>query len=356
MTVEKPIVLVVDDTIANIQILDQLLRNDYIVRVATNGEAAIKTAHSSPTPDIILLDIMMPGIDGYEVCKRLKDSELTHHIPIIFVTAMTDEDDEAKGLDLGAVDFITKPYSPRLVQARVFNHLAIKKRNDHLDQLVKERTLELFQSRAVTIEALAALAETRDKETGGHIKRTKFYMKHLTELLRKSSPSKWDFSDDTVQLYFDCAPMHDVGKVGIPDCILLKPGKLTHEEFEVMKGHTVLGYETLMQAEKNMGTDSFLGVGAEIAYTHHEKWDGSGYPKGLKGEEIPLPGRLMAIVDVYDAITSWRSYKPAMPHSEALAIIRENSGTHFDPLLVCTFEKIADLVEKFSASYEEKGR
>lgn len=333
----KSTVLIVDDTIENIQILDLLLRTDYAVRVATNGKAAVDVAHSAPIPDIILLDIMMPDIDGYEVCRQLKASAITQHIPIIFVTAMTDEDDEAKGFNLGAVDFITKPISPRLVQSRVQNHLLLKKRNDHLNALVEERTAELFQSRAMTIEALASLAETRDQETGGHIQRTKYYMKHLAELVRKEAPDTWHLSDDTVQLYFDCAPLHDIGKVGIPDSILLKPGRLTPEEFDIMKGHTVLGYKALTRAEANMGTNHFLSVGAEIAYSHHEKWDGSGYPLGLVGEKIPQSGRLMAIVDVYDALSCKRVYKAAYSPEETIRIMLEGRGKHFDPICLDSF-------------------
>ncbi len=237
------------------------------------------------------------------------------------------------------------------MQARVANHLALKKRNDHLNDLVIERTQELFQSRSATIEALASLAETRDKETGSHIQRTKHYIKHLAELLRETSPLQWEFSDDTIQLFFDCAPMHDVGKVGIPDTILLKPGRLTEEEFEIMKTHTVLGYETLTQAEKHIGTNTFLGLGAEIAYTHHEKWDGSGYPRGLVGEEIPVSGRLMAIVDVYDALSCKRVYKDAMSPDQVLAIMSAGMGTHFDPNILEVFlrheESFRVIAERF---------
>lgn len=332
---KKSVVLIVDDTIANIQILNDLLKVDYTIKVATNGQQALNLAVQEPRPDIILLDIMMPGMDGYEVCEKLKSNPITKSIAVVFITAMTGEDDEAKGLDLGAVDFITKPFQPRLVRARVANHITLKKYSDNLEGLVQERTRELFLSRSVTVECLATVVETRDNETGGHVRRTQNGVEILAKKMRELFPEKWNNDDETIELYRTCAPLHDVGKVGIPDRILLKPGKLDAEEFEIMKKHTTLGYQAMIWAEKRMGqANSFLSLGAVVALTHHERWDGTGYPKGLVGEEIPQIGRLMAMADVYDALTSKRVYKPPMPHETAMQIILDSCGTHFDPDIV----------------------
>ncbi|MEG2140630.1 MAG: response regulator [Bilophila sp.] len=334
----KPVVLVVDDTVANIRILDELLRDTYTVRVATNGQTGLRLAQTEPAPDIILLDVMMPGMDGYEVCKRLKENETTRNIAVVFITALGTEEDEAKGLDLGAVDFITKPFQPRLVLARVANHVSLKKYNDKLHFLVRERTEELYPSRSVTVECLASIVETRDNETGSHIRRTQHGVELLARGLREKYPKIWNLDDETVELFRTCAPLHDVGKVGISDRILLKPGKLTPEEFEEMKKHTVLGYQTLSWAEKRMGgSNDFLRLGAIVAYTHHERWDGKGYPQGLAGEAIPSIGRLMALADVYDALSSKRVYKEAFEHEKAVQIILEGRGTQFDPLVVDAF-------------------
>ncbi|MEG2173091.1 MAG: two-component system response regulator [Desulfovibrionaceae bacterium] len=339
---KKPIILIVDDTPANIRILTELLRTDYTIRVATNGEIALHLATIQPPPDLILLDIMMPNMDGYEVCQRLKSQSKTAGIPIIFVTAMTDADDEAKGLDLGAVDYVTKPFNPRLIKGRIRNHLELKKHRDNLAELVAARTAEVFATRAATIESLASLAETRDPETGGHIHRTQRYVKLLAERLRIDAPSIWGMNDATLELLYLSAPLHDIGKVGVPDSVLLKPDKLTAEEFEQIKLHTTFGYQSLTRAEKRLGNSSFLRLGAEIAYSHHEKWDGTGYPRGLSGENIPQSGRLMALGDVYDALISRRIYKPPLPHSKAMAIILEGRGTHFDPMIVDAFLSIAE--------------
>lgn len=355
---QRPTILVVDDTPANLRILTELLRADYTIRVATSGEVALTLASTLPCPDIILLDIMMPNMDGYEVCRRLKDSPLTAAIPIIFVTAMTDADDEAKGLDMGAVDYITKPFNPRLIKGRIRNHLELKKHRDDLEALVKTRTAEIFATRAATIESLASLAETRDPETGGHIHRTQNYVRILAERLRSAHPDMWEMSNETLELLYLSAPLHDVGKVGVPDAVLLKPGKLTPEEFEQIKQHTTFGYQSLSRAEKRLGTSSFLQLGAEIALSHHEKWDGSGYPKGLSGLDIPQSGRLMALADVYDALISRRVYKAPFPHSQAVDIINQGRGKHFDPLIVDAFlydaEKFRSTASMFADFQEEK--
>lgn len=334
-------ILIVDDTEANLDILVDTLGEEYEVSVAMDGKAALQVVEEDK-PDLILLDIMMPGIDGYEVCKRLKAAESSREIPIIFLTAMVEEQDEARGLALGAVDYVAKPFSPELVKSRVKNQLELKMHRDHLEILVKERTRQLELTQEVTLESMGTLAEYRDPETGGHIKRTQQYVKLMAKFLQNSPEHGQYFDDYTVELLYKSAPLHDVGKVGVRDEILLKPGKLTADEFEEMKKHTVYGRETIEIAERKLGRDSFLHYAREIAESHHEKWDGSGYPYGLEGNDISVYGRVMAIADVYDALISKRVYKPSFPHKKAVQIIKEGSGNHFDPDMVEAFLALQD--------------
>ena len=336
-------VMVVDDTEANIDILVEALGETYDVRVALDGETALEDI-AREAPDLILLDIMMPGMDGYEVCRHLKKDPDLRDIPVIFLTAMTEEQDEARGLALGAVDYVTKPFSPDLVKSRVFNHLELKRHRDHLQELVDLRTRELALTQEVTIYSLASLAETRDPETGGHILRTQRYVKALAKQMATQPGFDTRLTHEAIRLLYNSAPLHDIGKVGVADAILLKPGNLTEEEFAEMKNHTEYGRRALQVAEEKLGENSFMKIAQEIAYTHHEKWDGSGYPRGLKGEEIPISGRLMAIADVYDALISKRVYKPAFSHKKAMAYICQDSGSHFDPQMV---ENLVRIEEEF---------
>ncbi|MDH4317532.1 MAG: response regulator [Desulfobulbaceae bacterium] len=353
----RPKILIADDVAENIHILMEALGKEYAVVVAKDGEKALYMARKQPRPDLILLDVMMPKMDGYEVCARLKADLETKSIPVLFITALDRLEDESRGLGLGAVDYITKPIKPQLVKARVANHLELKKYRDHLEVLVSERTMELALTRDVTIFTLANLAETRDPETGGHIRRTQTYVKLLAEKLANQPRYKNILDRNTIELLYKSAPLHDVGKVGVPDSVLLKPGKLTTEEFVEIKKHTVYGRDALAGAVEQLGKNSFLGHAMEIAYTHHEKWDGSGYPCGTAGEEIPLSGRLMALADVYDALISKRVYKPPFPHAKATAIILEGRGNHFDPILVDTFNEINESFRQTAlrfADYEEE--
>ncbi len=345
----KPVVLVVDDTPENLTLVNELLKDQYKVKLANNGERAIRLSLSDPIPDIILLDVMMPGLDGYEVCRRLKAHDRTVHVPVIFLTAMSKGEDEAMGMALGAVDYITKPINESVLKARIKNHLDLKLMRDFLlDQNhfllseVTRRTQQITALQEVTVFVLASLAETRDNETGNHIRRTQHYVRLLAETLRHHPRFAYFLNvGDTIEQLFKSAPLHDIGKVGIPDHILMKPGPLTREEFEIMKTHTTLGRDSIIKAESELGIElPFLKYAKEIAHSHQEKWDGSGYPQGLSGDAIPISARLMALADVYDALVNERVYKPRFAHGEAVRIIMEGKGSHFDPDIADAFQQL----------------
>ncbi len=339
--------LVVDDTPENLAILGEFLIPHYNVRIANSGPRALNAAASPPRPDLILLDIMMPGMDGYEVIKQLKANPETQEIPVIFITALDATEDETRGLELGAADYITKPVKPAIVLARVRGQLDLKEARDimrdnnaWLEGEVRRRMQQNLMIRDVTMRALAKLAEARDNETGNHILRTQGYVYVLAQELAKLPKYAEKLTPDIIEIYTKAAPLHDIGKVGIPDYVLHKPGKPHHEEWEIMKTHAQIGADAILSAiqdeEDAEGLD-FLYVAAEIAGNHHEKWDGSGYPKGLKGDAIPLSARLMAVADVYDALISRRVYKPALPIETAREMIIEGRGKHFDPEIVDAF-------------------
>ena len=354
VSLPRPIVLVVDDTPDNLTLMSSLLKPLYQVKLANSGAKALQLAQSDNPPDLILLDIMMPEMDGYEVCQALKASARTRDIPVIFLTAKVEVEDEQKGLEMGAVDYITKPISPPIVLARVETHLNLKRASDflrdknaYLESEVQRRAQEITAIQDVTILAMASLAETRDPETGNHIRRTQHYVKALASHLRLDPRYSEVITDSFIDLLYKSAPLHDIGKVGIPDRILLKPGRFTSDEFELMKTHTTLGYQAITHAEASLGTPvAFLDMAKDIALYHQEKWDGSGYPEGLAGEAIPLSARLMAVADVYDALISRRVYKEGMPHEQAVGIIIDGRGSHFAPDLVDAFMAI---VEEFHA-------
>ena len=360
---DKRTVLVVDDTPDNLALMSGLLRAHYKVKLAPGGERALQIVAGEAKPDLILLDVMMPGMDGYDVLRRLQAEPATRGIPVIFLTALSAADDEQVGLDLGAVDYITKPVNPAILLARVRNHLQLKHardllqdHNDWLEQEVARRTEQLAAMQDVTIRAMASLAETRDNETGNHIRRTQHYVRALAERLRDHPRFRDQLDEDAVMLLFKSAPLHDIGKVGIPDRILLKAGPLDAEEFEIMKTHTTLGRDAILAAEAELEHGNpFLRYAREIAYSHQEKWDGSGYPQGLTGEAIPLSARLMAVADVYDALISARVYKPAFTHEEAMRLIAQGSGTHFDPEVAAAFLSIAVQVKEIAAQFADPG-
>ena len=363
--VDKPTILVVDDTPDNLTLITNLLKDRYRTKIATNGEKALKVAVTGTPPDLVLLDIMMPVMDGYEACRRLKADRKTSGIPVIFLTAKAEEADETLGFEAGAVDYITKPISPPILLARVETHLQLKAVRDFLvdkavflEEEVFKRTREVQMIQDVTIVAMASLAETRDNETGNHIRRTQNYVRVLAKQMQTHPRFRDVLTDETIELLYKSAPLHDIGKVGIPDRILLKPGKLTPEEFEIMKTHTTLGRDAILAAEARLDvSNSFLSLAREIAYSHQEKWDGSGYPEGLSGDDIPLSARLMAVADVYDALISRRVYKAPLSHDDAVAVIVEGSGSHFDPDLVAGFVELESefraIAQQFSDSDAE---
>jgi len=322
---EKITILVVDDTPENIEVLDSVLGTQYGLKVALNGERALELAETTPHPDMILLDIMMPDMDGYEVIRRLQSNPATVNIPVIFITGKSDVADEEKGLKLGAIDYITKPISPPIVRARVKTHLALYNQNRELERKVEERTQQLKEAKLEVISCLGRAAEFKDNETGMHVIRMSYYSRIIAESLNLNS--EW------VDMLYNSSPMHDIGKIGIPDHVLLKPGKLDDGEWEIMKKHVTYGVEILEGHQSDL-----LKMAVEIAETHHEKFDGTGYPNGLVGENIPLTGRIVAISDVFDALTSERPYKKAWSTEKAVAYIEEETGKHFDPQIVDAFK------------------
>ena len=356
---EAAVVLVVDDMETNIDILVETLGDTYDVAVAMDGPSALELA-AALHPGLILLDIMMPGMDGYEVCRRLAADPATAGIPVIFLTAMTDVADKARGFAFGAVDYVTKPFEPLEIQARVRTHLALTqarhelaRQNEILEAKVRERTRELVVTQEAIIEAMACLAEYRDPETGGHIKRTKNYMRLLAVTLREHPRFRHFLTEETIELLYKSAPLHDIGKVGVRDDILLKPGRLTDDEFTIMRRHPVYGRAAIQAASAKLGPNSFLELAEEIAYTHQERYDGTGYPQGLAGDAIPIPGRLMALADVYDALISRRVYKEPFTHAQAVALILEGRGSHFDPDMVDAFMAVQEDMRQIALEFAD---
>jgi putative two-component system response regulator len=336
----RPTVLVVDDTPENIHVLSGVLQEEYAVRVATSGEKALAAARADPQPDLILLDVKMPVMDGYEVCRRLKNDYATQRIPVIFVTGMGEAEDEAKGFDLGGVDYIVKPINPAIVRARVRTHVQLYDQKRHLLELVQQRTRELEDTRLQIIRRLGRAAEFKDDETGYHVIR----MSHYCRMLAIAG----GIPDYRAELLFNAAPMHDVGKIGVPDSILEKAGPLTPDEWSIVKRHPVIGAGIIGRHNNEL-----LEMARVVALTHHERWDGSGYPRALRGEAIPLVGRIVAIADAFDALTSTRPYKQAWPIEEAVALLRREAGRQFDPRLVPKFIELLPQIKDIMGQYSE---
>lgn len=344
--------LLVDDAPENLASLGALLRGvGYRVRAANSGLAALRYAASEPLPDLILLDVVMPELDGYQVIARLRQQPVTKAIPVIFLTGLVDEEQIARGFALGAADYITKPIQPAVVLARVQAQLEaklardwLKDQNAFLEAEVARRMAENDLTQLATIRALAHLAEIRDSETGNHILRTEGYVRLLATRLKDHPRFSATLDDRYVKLLTRSAPLHDIGKVGIPDQILRKPGRLGSEEWTTMQTHARLGAEAIEQAERDLETPlAFLSLAKEIAHWHHEHWDGTGYPDGLVGERIPIAARLMALADVFDALISPRAYKAPVPFEEARELIAAQRGRHFDP----------DVTDAFLADFDE---
>ena len=354
-------VLIVDDAPENLFLLSELLQPHYRVLAATSGVRALQVVARTPRPDLILLDVMMPGMDGYLVLERLQADSNTAAIPVIFITALDRGADEERGLALGAVDYISKPIKPAIVQARVKTHLdlkaardRLKDRNVVLEAEVAQRMEENLLIQDVSIRALAHLAEIRDPETGNHLRRTQSYMRALAIQLRAHPRFAAFLTDQNIQALVKSAPLHDIGKVGIPDHILLKPGKLTAEEFAIMKTHSRLGRDAIDQAERDADRPvEFLRLAKDIAHYHHEQWAGAGYPEGLAGEAIPIAARLMALADVFDALIARRIYKPPFPFEKAVGIIREERGRHFDPAIVDAFLALLNEFEAIATCHAD---
>lgn len=346
-------ILIVDDLPNNIKVATQFLQKlEVKIIYATSGKQAIQRALNTQA-DLILMDVMMPEMDGFETVKELKNNPILSSIPIIFLTAKSEIEDLKKGFEVGGVDYITKPFNGEELIARVSTHLELSLYRKNLEKEVDKRTKEIENLKSSIVEAMGSLAESRDNETGAHIKRTQYYVKVLSEYLSNLPKYKEILTDDYLKLIFKTAPLHDIGKVAIRDNILLKPGKLTPEEFEEMKKHAIFGEDIISKIMENNGETEFLVFAKEIAGGHHEKWDGTGYPRGLKGEEIPLSARIMAIADVYDALISKRIYKSTFTHEDACNIILEGKGKHFDPELIDVFKIINQEFWHIAETYKE---
>jgi putative two-component system response regulator len=345
-------ILIVDDNPATIKILGSLISDNYAKQVATSGESAIEILEASiELPDLILLDLIMPGMDGLETCKIIKQNVRYKDIPIIFLSSRTDTLTKIEALKAGGVDYITKPFNFDEMRSRVDVHLSIhdlerelSKHNKYLNTLIDEKAKEISEIQLSTIYALVKLTDYRDDVLGGHLLRTQIMCQRIAEKLRNESKYQSVIDEEFISNIYKSSPLHDIGKVGTPDSIYLKPGKLTTEEFEIMKRHTTIGAETLQAVLLRFPNNEFIEMGIDIAKYHHEKWDGTGYPEGLSGQEIPISARIMAVSDVFDALMSKRPYKEAFSFAESYNIILEGKGNHFDPMVVNAFIQIADEV------------
>jgi putative two-component system response regulator len=349
----KPHILVVDDETFYLELLIRALSEDYTVSVAKNGKQALRLVQSGDPPNLIMLDVVMPEMDGYETCKKLKEKPLTAEIPVIFLTAKRDVTDEVKGFELGAVDYITKPISIPILHSRAKSQLALAEQRIALEHLVAERTKQLERTKDAVVYSMGALAEARDEETGAHILRTREYVKVLGKAMAQYTRYSKVLTPRTVNLISRAAPLHDIGKVGVPDRILQKRGALSENERKQMDQHVIYGRDAISNAEQHIGATDFTIVAKEIAFSHHEKWDGSGYPLGSSGDDIPLSARMMALADVYDALVSRRYYKPPMPHADAQAQILKARGTHFDPELVDAFVACNEAFHEIAEYYSD---
>ena len=345
-TAQQPRILVIDDENFFLDMLAETLSGDYRVSLAKNARSGLSRANGSTKPDLILLDINMPDMDGYQTIAELKKNPMTRDIPVIFLTANQSTEDELRGFELGAADYITKPISLPVLHARVRTQLAISRKRIALEELVRERTRELEHTKDAIVFSMGEMAEARDPETGRHLLRCQGYVRLLAEQLARLPAYRQRLSSNIVDAFARAAPLHDIGKIAVPEAVLRKPDSLNDEEWTIMRQHPEQGRHIIDQAEEKIGSTLFIQIAREIAWAHHEKWDGSGYPQGLKGEQIPLSARLMAVADVYDALISKRCYKPALPHEVAVQSILDASGSHFDPLVIDAFAKVQHLFDQ----------
>jgi putative two-component system response regulator len=347
---EKNTVLVVDDVYTNVVILEEILKDDYSIITAFNGKEALdKLRDADSLPKILLLDIVMPQMDGRELFEILKADKAFKRIPVIFITA--ENDSESELLEAGAVDFINKPFKPDIVKLRVRNQIALKNYSDNLEQMVEEKTAEATKTLESALQGLANVIEHRDLESGEHVKRTQLFVRALTDyLIESNSVYAEQLKKFQPDIIMKSMALHDVGKIAIPDRILLKPGKLDPDEYEIMKTHTTRGKEIIGELG-DVNSSLYLKHCEDICYSHHERWDGKGYPRGLKEEQIPLTARLASLADVYDALVCARVYKAAMPYDEALEIIKAGRGTQFDPIVTDAVVQIKDKFQEISMKY-----
>jgi putative two-component system response regulator len=352
-------IMIVDDTVVNLELLQNLLqRRGYSIMAFPQGKLALKAALKSP-PDMLLLDINMPEMDGFEVCSHFKSEPSLEKIPVLFISALEASRDKVRAFEAGGVDYVTKPFQIEELNARVDTHLKIvrmqrelERYNQELEDLVQEKVRDIEESHLSTILAMVKLTEYRDVGTGMHIERTRTLCRMLAAKLAEHPEYAGLLSPEYSETIYNAAPLHDIGKVGVPDAILLKPGRLTEDEWEVMKTHSEIGAETLREVRKKYVSNAFVNMGIDIALSHHEKWDGSGYPEGRSGKTIPLSARIMAVADVYDALRTRRPYKEPFSHEESIGILRKDSESHFDPLLIEVFEKIEEEIKEL---YERCG-
>lgn len=360
-------VLVVDDNEMNRDLLLRRLSDaEFQLTSAADGEEALARMREQPF-DLVLLDIMMPVLDGYETLKIMQDDPVLRRVPVIMITALDDVDSAVRCIEMGAVDYVTKPFNPVLLRARVDasldrkrlsdieeqRHKEIERSNVSLAEEVRAKVLEISQSQLAAIFAMSKLAESRDPETGEHLERMREYCKLLSEQLSRMPKFRSIIDRTFVDNIYAASPLHDIGKVGIDDSVLLKPGPLTDEEWVLMKQHPVIGAETLREVDRQHPGNDFIHTGIDIAEGHHEKWDGSGYPYGLSGESIPLVARILALGDVYDALTSKRCYKDAFSHEKSREIIEQGRGSHFDPDVVLAFFEAEDEFKKVRQEYKD---
>ena len=354
MNSSSSLVFIVDDVAENIQIaISHLQELGCNFAYALSGEQALARIPIAK-PQLILMDVMMPGMDGFRTVVQLKKDRYAGSIPVIFLTARTSVEDVVRGFDLGGVDYITKPFNGMELRARVRNHLELYSYRTELAALVEKRTYAIEQLQDVVIEAMGEMAEYRDQETGSHIRRTMEYVRLLAEATALNGHYTEQLTREYIGILYKSAPLHDIGKVGVPDRILLKPGRLTPEEFTLMQKHTLYGETIISNLEQMAGQNTaFLRCAKEISGSHHERFDGSGYPRGLKGEAIPLSGRLMTIADIYDALVCKRIYKPALSHEVAMEIMTRDNQAAFDPILLNTLVQVQHEFHAIACDYAE---